>query len=130
MMWRWLCIFLKQSLLSAVGYKSKAKAALGLRAVCASFSTESGGGGSGGDVVGGVGDNNNNNNSMSFAEAKKLMRLVNVEALKMKLGGEEKEVIYYSELLQACESMGVAKSRHEAVAFTRALDKTGVVLLF
>ncbi|GMP48802.1 hypothetical protein CsSME_00016035 [Camellia sinensis var. sinensis] len=128
MMWRWSCIFLKQSLSSAVGYKPKAKAALGLRVVCASFSTESGGGGSGGDAVGGGGDNNNS--SMSFAEAKKLMRLVNVEALKMKLGGEEKEVICYSELLQACESMGVAKSRHEAAAFARVLDEAGVVLLF
>ncbi|KAL7264125.1 hypothetical protein ACSBR1_002138 [Camellia fascicularis] len=128
MMWRWSCIFLKQSLSSAVGYKPKAKAALGLRALCASFSTESGGGGSGGDAVGGGGDNNNS--SMSFAEAKKLMRLVNVEALKMKLGGEEKEVICYSELLQACESMGVAKSRHEAAAFARVLDEAGVVLLF
>ncbi|KAI8012716.1 hypothetical protein LOK49_LG06G02680 [Camellia lanceoleosa] len=99
MMWRWSCIFLKQSLSSAVGYKPKAKAALGLRVVCASFSTESdGSGGGGGDVVGGGGDNNNNN-SMSFAEAKKLMRLVNVEALKMKLGDEEKEVICYLELL-------------------------------
>ncbi|GMG98161.1 hypothetical protein Nepgr_000001 [Nepenthes gracilis] len=68
--------------------------------------------------------------SISFAEAKKLMRLVNVEALKMKLGMEEKEVIGYSELLKACEAMGVARSLDEAVAFARVLDEAGVVLLF
>lgn len=67
---------------------------------------------------------------MSFEEAKKLMRLVNVEALKMKLGIEGKEVIGYSELLKACESMGVARSPAEAVSFARVLDEAGVVLLF
>lgn len=68
--------------------------------------------------------------SISFAEAKKLMRLVNVEALKMKLGMEGKEVICYSELLDACESMGVARSLDEAAAFARVLDEAGIVLLF
>lgn len=67
---------------------------------------------------------------ISFAEAKKLMRLVNVEALKMKLGMEGKEVICYSELLDACESMGVARSLDEAAAFARVLDEAGIVLLF
>ncbi|XP_057513038.1 calcium uniporter protein 6, mitochondrial-like isoform X2 [Actinidia eriantha] len=67
---------------------------------------------------------------ISVAEAKKLMRLVNVEELKAKLGTEGKEVIRYSELLQVCESMGVAKSHHEAVDFARVLDEAGVVLLF
>lgn len=67
---------------------------------------------------------------ISFAEAKKLMRLVNVEALKMKLGMEGKEVICYSELLDACESMGVARTLDEAAAFARVLDEAGIVLLF
>lgn len=88
---------------------------------------------------GGAGINNNNNNNsnsnsnnstISFAEAKKLMRLVNVEALKRKLGMEGKEVIEYSELLQACESIGVARSNDEAAAFAQVLDEAGVVLLF
>ncbi|KAK4492141.1 hypothetical protein RD792_002938 [Penstemon davidsonii] len=76
--------------------------------------------------------NNNENvdNPMSFGEAKKLMRLVNVEALKEKLGMEDKEVIPYDELLNACQSMGVAKSNDEAAAFARVLDDAGVVLLF
>ncbi|XP_071720556.1 calcium uniporter protein 6, mitochondrial-like [Rutidosis leptorrhynchoides] len=68
--------------------------------------------------------------SISFAEAKKLMRLVNVEALKMKFGTEGKEVIQYSELLQACENIGVAKSVDEAKAFATVLDEAGVVLIF
>ncbi|KAF2290335.1 hypothetical protein GH714_011081 [Hevea brasiliensis] len=58
------------------------------------------------------------------------MRLVNLEALKIKLEMEGKEVIPYSELLQACQSMGVARSQNEAIAFARVLDDAGVVLLF
>ncbi|KAK8591883.1 hypothetical protein V6N13_062479 [Hibiscus sabdariffa] len=68
--------------------------------------------------------------SVTFAEARKLMRLVNVESLKTKLGVEGKEVIGYSELLKACESMGVARSLDEAIAFARVLDEAGVVFLF
>ncbi|KAF1894952.1 hypothetical protein Lal_00022447 [Lupinus albus] len=68
--------------------------------------------------------------SISFSEAKKLMRLVNVESLKMKLDMEGKEVISYSELLQACESMGVARNQDESAAFARILDEAGVILLF
>lgn len=58
------------------------------------------------------------------------MRLVNVEALKKKLGMEGKEVIGYPELLEACSSMGVARTIDEANAFARVLDDAGVVLLF
>ncbi|KAG4185725.1 hypothetical protein ERO13_A08G000040v2 [Gossypium hirsutum] len=68
--------------------------------------------------------------SVTFGEAKKLMRLVNVESLKTKLGMEGKEVIGYSELLKACESMGIARSLDEAIAFARVLDEAGVALLF
>lgn len=67
---------------------------------------------------------------MSYAEAKRLMRLVNVEALKDKLGSEDTEVIPYGDLLKACRSSGVAKSDDEAAAFTRVLDDAGVILLF
>ncbi|MFS7987189.1 putative calcium uniporter protein [Helianthus anomalus] len=68
--------------------------------------------------------------NISYAEAKKLMRLLNVEALKRKFGTEGKEVIGYSELLQACETTGVCKSLHEAKAFATVLDEAGVVLIF
>ncbi|PON69538.1 Coiled-coil domain containing protein 109, C-terminal [Parasponia andersonii] len=68
--------------------------------------------------------------AISFAEAKRLMRLVNVEELKVRLGAEGKEVIPYCELLEACESIGVARSPDEAAAFARILDEAGVVLLF
>lgn len=67
---------------------------------------------------------------ITFGEAKKLMRLVNVEALKKRLGMEEKEVIGYKELLEACESIGVAKSSDEAAAFAQVLDEAGVILIF
>lgn len=68
--------------------------------------------------------------TISYAEAKKLLRLVNVEALKIKLGAERNEVVAYSELLDACQSIGVARSADEATAFARVLDDAGVVLLF
>ena len=58
------------------------------------------------------------------------MRSVNIEALKRKLGMEGKEVIGYSELIQACKSMGVARSNEEAAAFAQVLDEADVILLF
>ncbi|XP_057726903.1 calcium uniporter protein 5, mitochondrial-like [Arachis stenosperma] len=69
-------------------------------------------------------------NSLSYAEAKKLMRLVNVENLKLKLGSDGKEVIPYNELIEACESMGVVRNKEEAMAFAKVLDEAGVILLF
>ncbi|KAJ6696543.1 hypothetical protein OIU85_002942 [Salix viminalis] len=79
--------------------------------------------------------NNSNNDSnknivITCAEAKRMMRLVNVEALKMKLSMETKEIIPYSDLLEACQSMGIARSYDEAVTFAGVLDDAGVVLLF
>ncbi|KAI3526395.1 hypothetical protein L1887_05647 [Cichorium endivia] len=92
------------------------------------FSSSAGGDGVGVGV--GVGRGVDDGDSISFAEAKKLMRLVNVEALKMKFSMEGKEMIGYSELLQACENIGVAKSVDEAKAFAKVLDDAGVVLIF
>ena len=117
------------------------------RALCdsaAAAAVAAGGCDIGGGKAGGGGyynsdsDGNGNNNdkdkdknsSMSFAEARRLMRLVNVEALKRKLGMEGKEIIGYSELIQACESVGVARSKEEAAAFAQILDEAGVILLF
>ncbi|PSS09572.1 Calcium uniporter protein [Actinidia chinensis var. chinensis] len=117
-MWRSSRILIKRSVFSAIRCKSKPP--LGFWGVNTnSFSSEA----SSDAVAGGCG-------GISVAEAKKLMRLVNVEELKAKLGTEGKEVIGYSELLQVCKSMGVAKSHHEAVDFARVLDEAGVVLLF
>uniref|UniRef100_A0A803PW30 Calcium uniporter protein C-terminal domain-containing protein n=1 Tax=Cannabis sativa TaxID=3483 RepID=A0A803PW30_CANSA len=75
-------------------------------------------------------EENGESDPISFSEAKKLMRLVNVEALKARLGSEGKEVISYCELLEACESIGVARTSDEAAAFARILDEAGVILLF
>ncbi|KAL7152125.1 hypothetical protein ABFS83_04G076300 [Erythranthe nasuta] len=77
------------------------------------------GGGGGGD-----------GSTMSYAEAKRLLRLVNVEALKENMGTKDTEVIPYDELVNSCLKMGVAKSADEAAAFARVLDDAGVVLLF
>ncbi|XP_054817406.1 calcium uniporter protein 5, mitochondrial-like [Prosopis cineraria] len=86
------------------------------------------------DSSGKGGDNNNgvsqNLDSISFVEAKRLMRLVDVESLKRKLGVEGKEVMPYLELLQTCQNMGVARNHAEATAFARVLDEAGVILLF
>ncbi|XP_062081679.1 calcium uniporter protein 6, mitochondrial-like [Humulus lupulus] len=75
-------------------------------------------------------EENGESEAISFSEAKRLMRLVNVEALKARLGAEGKEVISYCELLEACESIGVARTSDEAAAFARILDEAGVILLF
>ncbi|XAR58815.1 hypothetical protein NMG60_11014364 [Bertholletia excelsa] len=126
-MWRSSFAFLKQAAsLSAVRYRPKPPLGSTAAKWTAPFSSDaSSGAACGAGVVGGDG-----NGGISFEEAKKLMRLVNVEALKTKLGVEGKEVIEYSDLLEACESMGVARSRDEAVVFARVLDDAGVVLLF
>ncbi|KAG5567132.1 hypothetical protein RHGRI_002635 [Rhododendron griersonianum] len=133
-MWRSSCsILLKQSMAAAA--RCRPKPPLGFRTpfgACGCLSAaKSGASFSSGGVGGGGRGGGGGEEGISYGEAKKLMRLVNVEALKMKLlGTEGKEVICYSELLEACESLGVAKSRDEAVAFARILDEAGVVLLF
>ncbi|GAB2286202.1 hypothetical protein Dimus_020627 [Dionaea muscipula] len=85
-----------------------------------------------GDAGNGDGDDGRlvgKGDAISSSEAKKLMRLVDVQALKLKLGMDRKEVIGYSELLKACQGMGVARSLDEAAAFARVLDEAAVVLL-
>ncbi|KAK9069056.1 hypothetical protein SSX86_013172 [Deinandra increscens subsp. villosa] len=132
-MWRSSFLLLKEGLSSRI-VRSKPAVTFGLRRVVSvessyrlcNFPFSSSAGGDCGGVRRAVNDGDN----ISFAEAKKLMRLVNVEALKAKFGAEGKEVIGYSELLQACESMGVAKSVDEAKAFANVLDEAGVVLIF
>ncbi|KAG4963994.1 hypothetical protein JHK86_040862 [Glycine max] len=110
------------------------------RSVCSStlLSSPAGVGGNSNSCGSGSDDNDNNNNnngngtegSISFGDAKKFMRLVNVESLKMKLGRDGKEIIPFCELLQECKSMGVARSSEEALAFAKVLDEAGVILLF
>lgn len=83
-----------------------------------------------------IGDGRNGENknvkrdTITHEEAKRLMRLVNVEELKSKLGMKNTEVIGYTDLLKACQNMGVAKTHDEAVGFARVLDEAGVILLF
>ena len=62
------------------------------------------------------------------AEARRLMRLANVDALKRQLG--DGEVIPYADLLRVCQEAGTARTRAEAAALAGALDEAGVVLLF
>lgn len=131
-MWRSSCNLLRQSVTSAVRFNNSRYCACfttGNTSLLSSFSTSSAGAGAGAGGKEGEGENDGGT-AISFSEAKKLMRLVNVEALKMKLGTEGKEVIGYKELLQACETIGIAKSVDEAAAFARVLDEAGVVLLF
>ncbi|KAE8709108.1 Calcium uniporter protein 5 [Hibiscus syriacus] len=117
-MWRrlWWCEALKQGMSVAVGKRlplSPRNPLLLEGATVSTFDTKRTGVGA---------------DSVTFAEARKLMRLVNMEPLKTKLGMEGKEVIGYSELLKACQSMGVARSLDEAIALARVLDEAGVVL--
>lgn len=103
------------------------------RGVCSSTSVSYPTGGGNSNSCGSGSDDNNGNGtgeSISYTEAKKLMRLVNVESLKMKLGMDGKEVIPYGELLDECERMGVARNSEESTAFAKVLDEAGVILLF
>ncbi|KAK7300587.1 hypothetical protein RJT34_11434 [Clitoria ternatea] len=104
------------------------------RGMCSSSlvsSPANGGGNSSSCGNGGVTNGNNEKeDTVSFSEAKRLLKLVNVESLKMRLGQDEKEVIPYCELLEACENMGVARNLDEATRFAKVLDEAGVILLF
>ncbi|KAG0519887.1 hypothetical protein BDA96_08G025200 [Sorghum bicolor] len=64
------------------------------------------------------------------AEARRLVRLVGVEALKRRLRDGRDEVVGYGQLLDACVEAGAARTPAEAEALARALDHAGVVLLF
>ncbi|RZC47597.1 hypothetical protein C5167_040552 [Papaver somniferum] len=73
----------------------------------------------------------NAKDEISFTEAMKLLRSINVESLKRILGiEEEEEVIEYIDLLKACTSIGIARSYDEAAALVRVLDEAGIILLF
>ncbi|KAL1209280.1 Calcium uniporter protein 5 [Cardamine amara subsp. amara] len=68
---------------------------------------------------------------ITVTEAKKLMRLVNVEEMKKKLiGMGDKEMVSYSTLIEASQGLGIARSLDEAHAFARVLDDAGVILIF
>ncbi|CAH8306280.1 unnamed protein product [Eruca vesicaria subsp. sativa] len=68
---------------------------------------------------------------ITVTEAKKLMRLVNVDEMKKKLGcmGNE-ETVSYTKLIEASQGLGIARSLDEAQAFARVLDDAGVILIF
>ncbi|KAF8084552.1 hypothetical protein N665_0713s0005 [Sinapis alba] len=68
---------------------------------------------------------------ITVTEAKKLMRLVNVDEMKKKLGcvGNE-ETVSYTKLIEASQGLGIARSLDEAHAFARILDDAGVILIF
>ncbi|GLU11939.1 hypothetical protein SLE2022_286570 [Rubroshorea leprosula] len=136
-MWRkfWMCSAVKQGVSAAIGRKplpfhQDGFLLVGLKSVGSYFSRIallSSSASSSNVVATGVSDCKE---TISLEEAKKLMRLVNVEELKRKLGMVGKEVIGYSELLEACQSIGIARSVEEAILFARVLDEAGVVLLF
>ncbi|CAM0874429.1 unnamed protein product [Alopecurus aequalis] len=68
---------------------------------------------------------------VTAAEARRLVRLVGVEALKRRLRDDGRgEVVGYGELLDACVEAGAARTRAEAETLARAMDDAGVVLLF
>lgn len=68
---------------------------------------------------------------ITMAEAKKLMRLVNVDEMKKKLiGMADKEVVSYTTLVDASQGLGIARSLDEAHAFARVLEDAGVILIF
>ena len=64
------------------------------------------------------------------AEARRLVRLVAVEALKRRLRDGPDEVVGYADLLDACVDAGAARTHADAEALARAMDDAGVVLLF
>uniref|UniRef100_A0ACD5XQ51 Uncharacterized protein n=1 Tax=Avena sativa TaxID=4498 RepID=A0ACD5XQ51_AVESA len=67
---------------------------------------------------------------VTAAEARRLVRLVGVEALKRRLRDRTGEAVGYGELLDACVEAGAARTRGEAEGLARAMDDAGVLLLF
>ncbi|ESQ29679.1 hypothetical protein EUTSA_v10023609mg [Eutrema salsugineum] len=68
---------------------------------------------------------------ITVTEAKKLMRLVNVDEMKKKLVGmADKDIVSYNTLVEASQDLGIARSLEEAHAFARVLDDAGVILIF
>eukprot|EP00249_Psilotum_nudum_P032493 c48083_g1_i1 orf=167-877(+) len=63
-------------------------------------------------------------------EARRFLRLVNVEAMKRRLESYSVEFMPYADLLGLCQTMGVASSDHEAKEFAKALDEAGVIFIF
>uniref|UniRef100_J3NAX8 Calcium uniporter protein C-terminal domain-containing protein n=1 Tax=Oryza brachyantha TaxID=4533 RepID=J3NAX8_ORYBR len=67
---------------------------------------------------------------VTAAEARRLVRLVGVEALKRRLRDGRDEVVGYGELLDTCVDAGAARTRRDAEALLRALAGAGAGLLF
>ncbi|KAM0875366.1 hypothetical protein ACQ4PT_036834 [Festuca glaucescens] len=67
---------------------------------------------------------------VTAAEARRLVRLVGVEALKRRLRDRAGEAIGYGDLLDVCVEAGAARTHGEAEGLARAMDDAGVLLLF
>ncbi|PWA43747.1 Coiled-coil domain containing protein 109, C-terminal [Artemisia annua] len=67
---------------------------------------------------------------VSQEKTNRVMRSVDVDALKKKLGTGGNEVVGYSELLQACQSIGVAKTVEEAKEVAKVFDDAGAIFIF
>lgn len=67
---------------------------------------------------------------VAIREARRLLRLVQVEEIKQRLSTEERQCIPYADLLRLCSTLGVATSAKEAARFATALDTAGVILIF
>ncbi|GJU64140.1 calcium uniporter protein 6, mitochondrial-like protein [Tanacetum coccineum] len=67
---------------------------------------------------------------VSQEKTNRVMRSVDVDALKKKLGTGGNEVVGYSELLHACQSIGAAKSVEEAKEVAKGFDDAGAIFIF
>ncbi|XP_002967578.2 calcium uniporter protein 6, mitochondrial [Selaginella moellendorffii] len=67
---------------------------------------------------------------MTVQEAKRLIRQVNVQALKKQLHTKECPCIDYTELASLCKEMGLADSSDEARKLVLAMDEAGEIVLF
>lgn len=70
------------------------------------------------------------NDNMALHKARRLLRLVQVEAVKRRLEMESHDIMPYADLLKVCKSMGVASSLQDAAHFAKSLDDAGVILIF
>lgn len=75
-------------------------------------------------------ENGDSGRKIAVDEARKLLRLADVEALKKRLESDGHEFITYPDLLKLCQGTGVAHSDEEAAEFAKILDEAGVVLIF
>lgn len=63
-------------------------------------------------------------------EARNLVQHVHLASLKKKLRDDSRDTISYEELLQLCQTVGMASDKEDALKLAHAFNDAGVVITF